>query len=144
MIRPRTAVLCALAASIIAIVTTALSSGGVSAALANAYTYPNSQGLGLDEAVSMTLTYLFLIGGGALVTSVLYLAARPLTTSKRGWWLGAIFALLGLMLAVYNSTQVLPLAIKVVFFLPVAAGVVWLSLPNAGKPERRRVSPAES
>jgi len=128
MIRPRTAALAGAAASVVAIAVTMLSSDAVRAALARAYVYPNDQGLDLDEAASMTLTYLFAVGGAALVVAVLYLLARPLFGSRGGWWLGAVLALLGLAVAVYDATQEFPVAVKVAFFLPPLAGVLWLAL----------------
>lgn len=133
MFRPRTAALIGVIASTTAIAIAIITASGVRSALENTYAYPNAQGVGLDEAASMALTYLFVIGGAALVVALLYLFLRPLSQSKVGWWIGAGFALLGLTIAIYNSTQEFPLAIKVVYFLPALAGILWLAMPGAGR-----------
>lgn len=133
-IQPRAASLVGVAASLIAVVATVASSDGVRSALAAAYTYPNAQGVGLDEVASITLTYLFVISGAALVVGTLYFFVRPLSGSKAGWWLGGVLALVGLAVAIYNSTQAeFPLVVKIVYFLPPLAGVLWLALPDSGR-----------
>lgn len=138
MNHPRAAAAIGVVASTAAIVSTMVSARGVRSALESAYTYPNTQGVGLDEAASMTLTYLFVIGGAALIVSLLYLLLRPISQSKVGWWIGAGLAVLGLAVAIYNSTQEFPLMVKVVYFLPALAGFLWLALPEAGRPQAPR------
>ncbi|MDN5725993.1 MAG: hypothetical protein L0G99_08705 [Propionibacteriales bacterium] len=136
MSRSRTVTALGAVASVIAIAVTALASDGVRNGLAGAYSYPNAQGLSLGDAASMTLTYLFTIGGIALLTSALYLLVRPLSRSQAGWWIGAAVAALGLAVAAYNASQELPVIVKVAFFLPAIVGVVWLALPDTRRSTR--------
>ncbi|GAB3305046.1 hypothetical protein EK0264_04415 [Epidermidibacterium keratini] len=133
MVRSRKIALIGAATSAIAVIVTVLSAGLVRADLAAAYSYPNAQGVGLEDAASMTMTYLFVIAGVALLVGVLFASVRSVATTRTGWWVGATLVVLGLAAATYNSTQVFPLAIKLAFFLPVAAGVLWLAQPESGK-----------
>lgn len=133
-IRPRTVAILGAVISLITIGAIALSSDAVRAGLAAAYRYPGSGGITLDEASSWTLSYLFLLGGAALLVALVYLAARRFSDSRAGWWTAAALTLVGLAFAVYNATQPFPLLVQVAGFLPVAAGAVWLALPGSGRP----------
>ncbi len=64
-----------------------------------------------------------------LVASVaaIYLASRPLAASRPGWWIGAALTATAAAVAIYNATQAFPGAIQVVYFLPAAAGMLWLA-----------------
>lgn len=133
MIRTRTAALIGGLASAAAIVATAASAGQVGPALAGAYAYPNASGIGLDEAVPMTLTYLFVLAGTGLIVAFAYLLIHPLARSRVGWWIALGLSALGLAVAAYNAVQVeIPPIVKVVFFLPPLAGIAWLAISRQG------------
>lgn len=133
MLRSRTAALIGAAVSVIAVAVTALSADGVRSALAAAYSYPNAEGLGLDDAASMTMTYLFAIAGIGLVVALVFAAVPSIAATRAGWWVAAVLTALGLAASVYNATQEFPVAVKAAFFLPVAAGVLWLAQPDSGR-----------
>ncbi|WP_415971342.1 hypothetical protein [Rhodococcus sp. 077-4] len=133
MIKSRTAAAAGAIASVVAIVVTAFSSDLVRTTLSHAYSYPNATGLELDEATSMTMTYLFAVAGAGLVISALYLCSRPVARSRWGWYLGGVVAALGLVVASYNATQEFPVAVKLVYFLPVIAGALWVTSAKPGQ-----------
>lgn len=122
-----------LAASLVAIIVTMVSADSVRSTLASAYEYPSASGVGLDEAASWTMTYLFTIATGCLALGALYLLVPPLAASRIGWWIGAVLAGIGLILVFYNSTQEFPMGVKIVFYLPILAAIAWLTLPEAGR-----------
>lgn len=140
MIRTRTAALIGGLASAAAAVVTVVSAGQVRPALAGAYAYPNASGIGLDEAVSVTLTYLFVLAGAGFVVALAYLLIRPLARSRVGWWIALGLSALGLAVAAYNAVQVeIPPVVRVVFFLPPLAGIAWLALSRQGVRADNRV-----
>ncbi|OYO14053.1 hypothetical protein BI335_12685 [Enemella evansiae] len=139
--RSRTAVLAGIVASVLAIAAVALSSDALRTQLAGAYAYPNASGMSLDDATSWTTTYLFLIFGAALLVALIYLIPR-VAGSRAGWWTGAVLTVLGAALAIYNATQAFPMLIRVAGFLPVAAGLVWLSLSGSGRRTARAAAAA--
>lgn len=137
----RTAVLAGIVASVLAIAAVAISSDALRDQLGAAYSYPNASGMSLDDAASWTTTYLFLISGGALLVALIYLVPR-VAGSRAGWWAGAALTALGAAPAIYNATQTFPMLIRVAGFLPVVAGLAWLSLPGSGRRTARAAAAA--
>lgn len=138
--RSRTAVLTGVAASVLAVAAVAISSDGLRDQLAGAYRYPNASGMTLADATSWTITYLLLFTGAALVVALGYLIPA-IARSRAAWWIAAGLAILGAIVAGYNATQTFPLLVKVTGFLPVLAGIGWLSLSGSG-PHRMRSAAA--
>ncbi|MCM1010963.1 MULTISPECIES: hypothetical protein [unclassified Brevibacterium] len=127
MTRTRTVALIGGFVSAAAIAATIISAGQIRPALLSAYQYPTSSGVSLEEASSLTLTYLFAIAGTGLLVALAFLAVRPLERSRFGWWSAAALTTLGFAVAAYNVTQLeIPPAVRIAFFLPPLAGAVWL------------------
>lgn len=109
------------AGSVVAIALVAVSSDGIKTALANAMTYPNSNGVTLDDAASWTLTYLFTVLGLGLIVWLVSLAGVG-----KGWLrpFAVVAFLIGLALGVYNLFEPLPVTAKIAGLIPAVLGAI--------------------
>ncbi|MCS4593782.1 hypothetical protein KTJ89_12410 [Brevibacterium sediminis] len=126
-------------AAVAAIITTIASADQISHLLTSAYSYPNPSGTSLGEAASSTLTYLFAAAGVAVLASLISFS-DTVSQSRAGRWTGGVLIAVGFAVAIFNAAQPeFPPAVKLVFFLPPAAGALWLGLAT-----RRRAEPRTS